>query len=156
MSVTSAVKLFVITRLNSMCSRPSVPWTRCGVPVVVTCNAVVCDAADASVRAAEAGTAPRAIAETRASAKVIRRRGGEGLVLTVLQSAGQDEAGFGEGPARRNRDAVRAPLIHCRTSSTAQPTPIAARPPGAGAGDDQFPRPRSGGPHHVDRCDLAA
>ena len=90
-SVTSAVKLFVITRLNSTCSRPSVPWTRCGAPVVVTCNAVTCDAADASVRAAEAGTASRAIAETRASAKVIRRRDDAGLVLTVLQSAGQDE-----------------------------------------------------------------
>src|SRR5215216_6082195 len=27
-----------------MCSRPSLPWTRCGAPVAATCTAVVCDA----------------------------------------------------------------------------------------------------------------
>jgi hypothetical protein len=43
--VTSAVKAFVITRSYSMCSRPSLPWTRCGAPLAATCNAVGAEAA---------------------------------------------------------------------------------------------------------------
>ena len=42
--MTSAVKGFVITRSYSMCSRPSLPWTRCGAPGAATCNAVGAEA----------------------------------------------------------------------------------------------------------------
>src|SRR5215211_29923 len=100
-----------------MCSRPSLPWTRCGAPIAATCNAVVCDAAgsvepsDAAAIAAIAARTHRTRTTGLTEADYTRSKltGGAGTGFTdggrAVGARGSDCGG--RAPGRRRRDSER-------------------------------------------------